>query len=360
MENLVRRNGVWYVRRMIRGRVRRISTRQTDKELAKKAARRILSALDTDTVDELLGKVKRGPIPTYAALVEGYLASVSAHKARPINDKMSLRRSVAAWGHRAIDSISLQDCIDLLASLRAGGRSENIVSLEWTLCKAMFNHAKRLKLLTANPWAELPKVLRPRRRPRTRVLDREEQGPFLSQLVGIYYDLAVVVMGSGLRGKELRGLVPKRHCDFANNRLTLTPDIVKGGKRGRSLPMLPEVKDVLLRYLAKNGGDQLKPLFHYHVAEQSRVYRAAAKAVKIPVVTMHDLRRTFGTRCAESGVPMHTLKDWMGHASITITEQFYTHSSVTFEAQLAQRVTGQMGLPAAREIVVPFAGSKTS
>ena len=358
MENLVRRNGVWYVRRMVHGRVRRISTRQTDRELAKKAARKILGAIDTDTVDELIGKVKRGPIPTYAAFVEEYLASVSVHKARPINDKMSLRRSVEAWGARPINTISLHDCIELLASLRAGHRSENIVALEWTLCKAMFNHAKRLGLLQANPWAELPKVLRPHRRPRTRVLERDEQGPFLGQLTGVYYDLAVVAMGAGLRGKELRGLVPKRHCDFANHRLMLTPDIVKGGKRGRSLPMLPEVKDVLLRRLAMNGGDQTKPLFQYHVAEQSRVFRAAATAVRIPIVTMHDLRRTFGTRCAEAGVPMHKLKDWMGHSSITITEAFYTHSSGAFETQLAQRIDGQMGLPATRDIVVPFAGSK--
>jgi hypothetical protein len=36
-------------------------------------------------------------------------------------------------------------------------------------------------------------------------------------------------------------------------------------------------------------------------------------------VRFHDLRHTFGTRCAAAGVPLRTLQAWMGHADIKTT-----------------------------------------
>ena len=38
----------------------------------------------------------------------------------------------------------------------------------------------------------------------------------------------------------------------------------------------------------------------------------------------HDLRKTFATRAAGSGVPMHELQAHLGHSSITTTAEYYT------------------------------------
>ncbi len=38
----------------------------------------------------------------------------------------------------------------------------------------------------------------------------------------------------------------------------------------------------------------------------------------------HDLRKTFATRAAASGVPMHELQAHLGHSSITTTAEYYT------------------------------------
>ena len=39
----------------------------------------------------------------------------------------------------------------------------------------------------------------------------------------------------------------------------------------------------------------------------------------------HDLRKTFATRAAASGVPMHELQAHLGHGSITTTAEYYTN-----------------------------------
>ncbi|MGZ6560243.1 MAG: tyrosine-type recombinase/integrase [Solirubrobacteraceae bacterium] len=48
------------------------------------------------------------------------------------------------------------------------------------------------------------------------------------------------------------------------------------------------------------------------------------KRAGVREVRFHDLRHTFGTRCAAAGVPLRTLQAWMGHADIKTT-MVYTH-----------------------------------
>jgi len=61
-------------------------------------------------------------------------------------------------------------------------------------------------------------------------------------------------------------------------------------------------------------GDPIAPK-----AMDERLTRAL-KAASLRPITFHGLRHTFGTQCARAGVPMRTLKEWMGHARISTTE----------------------------------------
>jgi integrase len=56
--------------------------------------------------------------------------------------------------------------------------------------------------------------------------------------------------------------------------------------------------------------------------------------------TPHDLRRTYGTRLARSGTPIHVLKEFMGHSSITTTQEFYLASN-SQDADRLRRVLAQ-------------------
>lgn len=64
----------------------------------------------------------------------------------------------------------------------------------------------------------------------------------------------------------------------------------------------------------------------YHVHKQT--VQEAIKLVRPYVrgmnITPHALRRTFGTTLARHGVPIETVKLFMGHDSITTTSKFYT------------------------------------
>ena len=72
--------------------------------------------------------------------------------------------------------------------------------------------------------------------------------------------------------------------------------------------------------------NNLKARFdHIQTKAQARLARergVEAEEVRWELGTPHDLRRTYGTRMARV-IPMHVLKEYMGHAKITTTQEYY-------------------------------------
>lgn len=48
---------------------------------------------------------------------------------------------------------------------------------------------------------------------------------------------------------------------------------------------------------------------------------------------VHSLRHTFATRCAEAGIAPKLTQQWLGHSTIQVTMDVYTHINAEFEAQ---------------------------
>ena len=140
-------------------------------------------------------------------------------------------------------------------------------------------------------------------------------------------------LDSSLRSAEARG-IEIGDVDFLRSQITVREAIAKGHK-ARVVPMPPDAATAIREQIAAFEHGNLGRHFARYRQGDARIFpyaqngliRALTPPVTkagIPVLTVHDLRRTFGTRCAEANVPMRVLQMWMGHASITITEEFYT------------------------------------
>ncbi|MCX6544433.1 MAG: tyrosine-type recombinase/integrase [Acidobacteria bacterium] len=80
------------------------------------------------------------------------------------------------------------------------------------------------------------------------------------------------------------------------------------------------------------------------VANLSPESRAAFAKINLHV---HDLRREAGSRWLEGGVPLHTVRDWLGHTSIAQTSTYLSGTQQTqhdamkaFDARLQPLATG--------------------
>ena len=97
---------------------------------------------------------------------------------------------------------------------------------------------------------------------------------------------------TGLCINEARQL-RTRHVDLKKQVLDLPASIVKGKKRGRTVPIIPEALALFTR-LVKDAGPKGEI---FHVSEATETLRKACKLAKWePALTHHDLRHYFATR----------------------------------------------------------------
>ena len=56
-----------------------------------------------------------------------------------------------------------------------------------------------------------------------------------------------------------------------------------------------------------------------------RLREVLAEGAKIPMITPHALRHTFGTRWLQAGGDIYKLSKILGHSSVAVTEAHYAH-----------------------------------
>ena len=93
----------------------------------------------------------------------------------------------------------------------------------------------------------------------------------------------------------------------------------------------------------KKSAKQSEYLFitKFNTPLNSQIYSDAIKAViennnlanEIEIFSGHTFRHTFATRCFEAGVPAKVVQSYLGHASLKMTMDLYTH--VTKEKSFA-------------------------
>lgn len=69
-----------------------------------------------------------------------------------------------------------------------------------------------------------------------------------------------------------------------------------------------------------------------------RTFRRLTKAAGLPTIRLHDLRHSYATVALEAGESMKVVQERLGHASIAITADIYSHVSRELDQAAAERV----------------------
>jgi len=187
----------------------------------------------------------------------------------------------------------------------------------WLRCstvRRVFRIAVDAGLIDTNPWqgVALPRPVR------GRVLEVGEEER-LKELLGPGWGrLVTVAVGTGLRPSELMNLTPAHR---AGAWLRLTADISADG-RARVVPLRPEIAEALDD---QTPNDESRRYWPYSASSAEERMRRTTVSLGWPPLTLLDLRRTFGTRCAETGMRRSVLQAIMGHSNPEITEGYYAH-----------------------------------
>jgi integrase len=296
---------------MIDGVQYRRSTKHTDYDLARTQAREFARAVRAGEPQQ--------EMPTFGAWVLKYLQKeAKLRKGAVERDPPLLKPALRVWKDRPLDTIKPSDCASLLVDMQAASGSAGTVWLRCIRTQFMFRLAVADGLIARNPWKGLP-VPKPAKRGRT--LTREEESVLQAKLGPRWARLVTVVVGTGLRREEVIRITPAHRV---GGMLRLTADMTKNG-RPRNVPLRPEVERALDEQMpSPDYQGRYWPVDH---CTPTAVLRHIVTMMGWPRLTLHDLRRTFGTRCAEAGMPMVYLQEIMGHKDIKTTRDFYVHLS---------------------------------
>lgn len=322
----------WYLRVMIGGKLYRKSTGRHDLDGAKRRAREI----EKDIRDGRMGW-KKDPVPTFAAWADKYLRAY--HQGRRTEETL-LRRPRQLWGDRLLDKIAASDCKEYLANREQDGAKPGTLERERVLLKALFRAAVQDGLIPQSPAAALKAINPP---PRTRVMSVDEERAIRAHLSPVYNRLLTVALTTGLRSGELHGACP---ADLRENGMWLwvRPELNKT-RKGRLVPLRPETRQALAIQAEARVGDEQHPVTDTtpyfqlgHSTAHRRLQTVCNRLGISPSISIHDLRRTFATRCAQAGMYPKHLQQILGHQSIEMTMKFYTHMSQASMREAMEKV----------------------
>lgn len=205
-----------------------------------------------------------------------------------------------------------------------------------------------------------------------RVLTKEEQFEFLNCASGTFYsNMFEVQIFSGLRPGEMYAL-RESDLNFENETIAVNRTLLyqkldgdtkktfhihppKTKQSRRVVPMSKKCKAALQRQVlqrrivmsktSKKIPEEFKDLLFvtkYGTPINTQIYSDAIKKIineinlmKAPIEMMenfspHCFRHTFATRCFESGIELKIIQKYLGHATLQMTADLYTHVSENF------------------------------
>lgn len=161
---------------------------------------------------------------------------------------------------------------------------------------------------------------------RDRVMTWDEENLLRGVMDPEEFDTVILLVETGIRRGRLLSM-PLDRIDWNHNLIGVNK--AKGGK-SRPVPMSDLVREIVKRR-EEIGTEWLCPnprrTKHWNANNwYNRVWRVAVKAAGIKDLRPHDLRHTFATRLAETGVTPTTLKELTGHSDLRMLTR-YTHLS---------------------------------
>jgi len=269
-------------------------------------------------------------------------------------------------GSLRLHKVSPLDIQKLYTSLLAKKLSPKTVRHVHGVLRSALNQAVKWRLLAINPAlaVDLPK----QKKKEMKAFSVEEAGKFLQHAVndrwGIVFSLALT---SGMRPGEYLGL-KWQDVDLEKGVVAVRRTIVAHPKGGgwdfaepktsqseRSIPLPPSVTKALVEHKKKQAAERLKagPKYAGHdlvfatekgePLNQPNLVNRHLKPILVAAklsesFRLYDLRHSCATLLLAQGEHPKVVSERLGHASVTLTLDTYSHVLPTMQQQAAERL----------------------
>ncbi|MBQ3178329.1 MAG: site-specific integrase [Clostridia bacterium] len=236
---------------------------------------------------------------------------------------------------------------------KAGGLKPVSVKKHAPVLNQVFEAALIEELINRNPVTMVPLPKQEKKEPTGKFMTAEEANRLLEAFRGHELQpLIYITLYYGLRRSEVLGLKWDA-IDFEENTLRIQFTVVKqktiiekpatkSMTSRRVYPLLPEVKELLLRLQDKKKQDRIDFGSAYKESDYIFVWadgtpyrpdyvtRAFGKVLEkkgLPHIRFHDIRHSTASILYDKGWDLKDIQEWLGHADIGTTGNIYTHIS---------------------------------
>ncbi len=334
---LFKRGQVWWMRFTFKGKQIRRPTETTDKKLAEKIYHKVMTQIAEGKWFEKPPHADK----TLADLLDKYLREHSTpNKSAGTlkNDTTMVNEMKEFFG-----SILLQDVTpNLISSYKAKCREKGLAPATINHRRTILRHAFNLAIREWQWCRENPaeRVSRDKvKNERDRWLTLEEESALLeccilhptgkdNTIESRYWlqEIVIFALNTGMRQDEILSL------EWPNADLFRKTVLVVKSKNGekRTIPMNQKVFE-LLKAKARAKKADVKYVFASEAGTKvlrrnlTRAFYNAMDRAKIEDFKFHDLRHTFATRLAQSGIDLYMISKLLGHKDIKMTQRYAHH-----------------------------------
>lgn len=312
-----------------------------------------------------LNQLRQGMLPkddtiTVSQFMTHYFETVSKHTLRPTTQQ-GQETMIRVHINPALGRIKLKDLRpDHLQSFYsqklASGLSKRSVQLLHVTLRTALKQAVRWGLIARNV-TDLVQAPRPTR-PSPTFFTKEQLTKFLETVKGHrWYPIYVLLIYGGFREGEVLG-IHFEDCDMVNRiinvrhtvttlrtGLAITEPKTKSSRRAVTLPKIAydALKEHLDQLELNHGLIFTTPLGNpIYPRNFIRHFKSVLKEAGLPDIRVHDLRHSHASLLLASGVNPKLVQERLGHSSITLTMDTYSHVIPSLQEEVARRIDDLM------------------
>ncbi len=241
------------------------------------------------------------------------------------SDKVYLNANlIPTFGNFELTKIDTLLIERFIAKRLEKGVKKSTINRDISCLKKMLNKAIDWDYLRENPLAQI-KRFPEKDNMRARVLSGKEEDMLLEESAKHLKPIILTALNTGMRLSEILNL-QWTQIDFRAGRIRV--EKTKSGKM-RFIPINDVLHEEFLKLRNRNSQNPyvfFNPKTGKPLTTIKTAFNAACRRAKIKGLWFHDLRHTFGSRLEERRVDIETIRDLMGHYSITVTQR-YTHTN---------------------------------
>ena len=319
---------------------------RSTKQGNKRTAEQIESAYKTKLAKGEVGINDPKIVPTFKPAMKEFLSwSEQEHKAHPRTYeryKVSSNALLRFFKDKKLDQITPEDIekFKIARSREKNSRTKKTlrpatINRELACLKALFNFAIKGDLVLKNPVSRVKFLNEDNEQ--MRILSYEEQSKYLNEASQPLRDAAILMLETGMRPEEVYR-IKVENINLDQEYLFNPYGKTKAAKR--KVPLNKIAIEVVHRrmdqvtgpYLFPSPNDPEKP-----VLKLNNAHYGALRRSKLDKFRIYDLRHTWATRAAMSGIDLVTLAAMLGHSRIQMVLR-YAHPTEQHQVEAARRL----------------------